>query len=373
MARSLHGPLAAMLREAHAAATESAATGVPIDEVSAMRAERAVEARAAAADRRLSRRSVLKAGAVAGVGAATASLSVAGVARAAMQPRIAIVGGGVAGLRCAHRLWTKWKKPSTIYEWDTRVGGRVDTLRDYYANGQIVEQHGEFISSEHSRTLSLASGLGLSLDLASTDAAYPAGTLDTYWLNGARYTQAMLDADWQAYAWATFNDAVRRAPWPTRYTDFTQAGYEWDHLSVVDWIEQHVPADSVRRSGSCATTWSSASSAARRNSSRRSTSSTSCGYDDSRSGQGFQSKIDALALRHRREVAHPRRERPARQRHGRAAPGRHDQDRTPARRRQGQRQPDIHPDVLGRGVDASRSSPTTWCWPCRSRPSARST
>ena len=51
----------------------------------------------------------------------------------------------------------------------------------------------------------------------------------------------MLDADWQAYAWATFNDAVRQAPWPTRYTGFTQAGYDWDHLSVVDWIEQHVP------------------------------------------------------------------------------------------------------------------------------------
>ena len=253
MARSLHGPLAAMLREAHAAATESAATGVPIDEVSAMRAERALEARAATADRRLSRRSLLKAGAAVGVGAATAALPAASVARAAAQPRIAIVGGGVAGLRCAHRLWTKWKKPSTIYEWDTRVGGRVDTLRGYYANNQIVEQHGEFISSEHIRTLGLASSLGLSLDLASTSAAYPAGTLDTYWLNGARYTQAMLDADWQAYAWATFHDAVRQAPWPTRYTGFTQAGYDWDHLSVVDWIERHVPAGSARRSASCAT------------------------------------------------------------------------------------------------------------------------
>jgi monoamine oxidase len=241
MARSLHGPLAAMLREAHAASTESAATGVPIDEVSAMRAQRALEARDATVDRRLSRRSLLKAGAALGVGATTAGLRAAGVAGAPAQPRIAIVGGGVAGLRCAHRLWTKWKKPSTIYEWDTRVGGRVDTLRGYFANNQIVEQHGEFISSEHIKTLGLASSLGLSLDLASTAAAYPAGTLDTYWLNGARYTQAMLDADWQAYAWATFNDAVRQAPWPTRYTGFTQAGYDWDHLSVVDWIEQHVP------------------------------------------------------------------------------------------------------------------------------------
>jgi len=51
----------------------------------------------------------------------------------------------------------------------------------------------------------------------------------------------MLDADWQAYAWATFNDAVRRAPWPTRYTSFTQAGFDWDHVSVADWITQTIP------------------------------------------------------------------------------------------------------------------------------------
>ena len=78
MARSLHGRLAAMLREAHAASTESAATGVPIDEVSAMRAERAIEARAATVDRRLSRRSLLKAGAVASVGAAAVGLPACG-------------------------------------------------------------------------------------------------------------------------------------------------------------------------------------------------------------------------------------------------------------------------------------------------------
>ena len=171
MARSLHSSLAAMIREAHAASTESATTGTPIDEVTAMRAERAREARRTVADVLVSRRSVLMAGVATGVLAATGGAT--SLARAAVQPRIAIVGGGIAGLRCAHLLWTKWKKPSTVYEWDDRVGGRVETLRGYFANGQIVEQHGEFISSEHISTLNLASSLGLSLDLASTAAAYP--------------------------------------------------------------------------------------------------------------------------------------------------------------------------------------------------------
>lgn len=241
MARSLHSSLAAMIREAHAASTESAATGIPIDDVTAIRAERARETRAVSAERRLSRRAVLKGGVAMGVLAATGGLVVPRSARAVPQPRIAIVGGGVAGLRCAHRLWTKWKKPSTVYEWDDHVGGRVETLRGYFANGQIVEQHGEFISSEHAATLGLASSLGLTLDTASTTTAYPVGTEDTYWLNGARYTQAMLNADWQKFAWAIFNNAVKQAPWPTRHTSYTTAGYAFDHMSVVDWINQYIP------------------------------------------------------------------------------------------------------------------------------------
>ena len=287
MPRPVHGPLAAMLREAHAASTESATTGIPIDEVSAIRSERAGRARALAAERRLSRRSLLKAGGALGVLGATAGLGP--TAAAATPPRVVIVGGGVAGLRCAHRLWTKWRKPSTVYEWDDRVGGRIETLRGYFANGQTVEQHAEFISSEHVATLNLAASLGLSLDLASTAAAYPPGTKDTYWLNGARYTQAMLDADWQANAWALFNDAVRVAPWPTRFTTFSQAGFDWDHVSVVDWIEQHVPGglDSpfgklcyyvvVSEYGGPPELQSALNLVY------------ILGYDDSRNGQGFQS------------------------------------------------------------------------------------
>jgi monoamine oxidase len=291
MARSLHGPLAAMIREAHAASTESSVTGVPIDEVSGVRAERARVARAIAAERRLSRRSILKAGAAIGAVAATGGLPVSGNVRAGTQPRIAIVGGGVAGLRCAHRLWTKWKKPSTIYEWDDHVGGRIETLRGYFANGQIVEQHAEFISSEHTATLNLATSLGLSLDLASTAAAYPAGTQDTYWLNGARYTQAMLDADWQVYAWATFNDAVRQAPWPTRYTGFTHAGYDWDHMSVADWITQYVPGGLSSPFGKLCyyVVISEYGGPPEQQSALNLVYILS--YDDSRNGQQFQSKV----------------------------------------------------------------------------------
>jgi monoamine oxidase len=149
-----------------------------------------------------------------------------------------IVGAGLAGVRCAHKLWTERGITSTIYEWDDHVGGRVETLRGYFVGGQIVEQHGEFISSEHTSMLNLASRFGLALDLAQQ---YPHGTSDVYWFNGGYYTQAQLNADWQKFGWSLFRKAVGQAPWPTRYNHFKQQALLWDQISVVDWINAHVP------------------------------------------------------------------------------------------------------------------------------------
>ena len=236
MRRSYHSRLTRMLREAAAAGVEAAATGIPMDEITDMRAERARMAQL----RGVSRRHLLTRAAAAGLVAALGTR--AHRAHGATQPRIVIVGGGLAGLRCAHELWTRSGWRATVYEADDRVGGRVETLRNFFTHGQIVEQHGEFISSEHTSTLALASALGLTLDVASTPAAYPEGTQDTYWFNGGSYTQAQLNADWHAFGWALFRNTVKQMPWPTRYNlKNSQAAIAADHMSVTDWIAAHVP------------------------------------------------------------------------------------------------------------------------------------
>jgi monoamine oxidase len=226
MRRSFRLPLTRMLREAQAACRESAATGVPIDEVTELRAER-----------RLTRRRFLQS-----AGGALAATAAAGVlprlARAASQPRVVIVGGGLAGLRCAQRLWTERGLASTIYEWSDRVGGRVATLRGYFADQQIAEKHAEFISSEHTSTLSLVRRFGLSLDNTYVD---PPDTNSIYWFNSGYYTQARLNRDWQEFAWALFYGAVQKAPFPTLYYSYNQTGWEWDHMSIVEWIERYIP------------------------------------------------------------------------------------------------------------------------------------
>ncbi|HEX9033840.1 MAG TPA: FAD-dependent oxidoreductase [Streptosporangiaceae bacterium] len=272
------------LREAHAACAEAAATGQPIDEVSGRRAERMAGRRRAAAEaaevyneavrrvrehgspqdysardaalqnvRRVGRRDFLKGTgrAAAGVTAVAVAGRVAGrpqraLASTKQQPAIAIVGAGLAGLRAAHMLWTKYGWRSTIYEATTGVGGRCQTKRGYWSNGMVSEIHGEFISSEHSSMLNLVKLFNLSLD---DTRAYAPGTVDTYWVNGARYTQAQLDADWQSWGWSLFNNAVQTVPWPQSYNSYNATGYQWDHMNVPQWLNQYMPGGTAGNFG----------------------------------------------------------------------------------------------------------------------------
>jgi monoamine oxidase len=212
-----------MLREAQAVVHEARVTGAPVDEVMAMRAARA---------HRPGRRQVLG-----GALATAAGVLLPRRSDAIGQPRVVIVGGGMAGLCCAWRLWEHRGIAATIYEWDDRLGGRVQTLRGYFAHAQSAEQHGEFISSEHTATRQLAKRFGLGLENTWAD---PTGVKDTYWFSGQRYTQKDLNRDWQDFGWKLFRDAVRKAP-HANYQHSSRTAHAWDHMSVSEWIETYVP------------------------------------------------------------------------------------------------------------------------------------
>jgi monoamine oxidase len=221
MRKSYRSTLTGMLREAQAACLQAAQTGAPIDEITAMRAERAP-----------TRRTIL-----AGAAAGSAALLLPRRSFAIGQPRVAIIGGGIAGLTCAHRLWENKRIKAQLYEWDTRVGGRIQTLRGYFQNGQITEQHAEFISSEHHATLNLAQRFGLTLENTYAD---PKGVKDGYMFGGTRYEQSALNADWQNFGFKLFRDAVRKAP-RANFQHHSKTALQWDHISVPEWIEKYVP------------------------------------------------------------------------------------------------------------------------------------
>ena len=88
-------------------------------------------------------------------GAGAAALALArrsfgcGTASGPNEPRIVIVGAGLAGLSCAYRAAPTAGSPRTIYEANPdRIGGRCWTSRDW-AGGQTAEHGGEFIDSRH--------------------------------------------------------------------------------------------------------------------------------------------------------------------------------------------------------------------------------
>ncbi len=188
------------------------------------------------AERRTTRRRFVREAGVAAVGL-TALGRTAPPARAASAPRIAIVGAGLAGLSAAHSL-REAGYAATVYEASNRVGGRCWTLRGAFADGQIAEHGGELIDQSHTAIRQLAQGLGLTLDnLLRAEAN---GTEMSGYFDGAAYSYAQMSVDLNG-AWQKIHKDVSAANYPTTWSSYTQRGWELDHMSIVDWIEESIP------------------------------------------------------------------------------------------------------------------------------------
>jgi monoamine oxidase len=188
----------------------------------------------------LTRRDFLKVGgATLGAAAMAGPLgALAATARAATQQgRIAIIGGGIAGLNAALTLQDAGIA-STIYEASSRVGGRMHSDTASWLNGQTSEHCGELIDSGHKTILGLANRFNLArVDLLG---AQPNGSTDSDYFFGRYYTDAQAQADFNA-VWNNVKKDVNAASYPTLYNLYTQAGYDLDHMSIYDWIESRVP------------------------------------------------------------------------------------------------------------------------------------
>ena len=91
------------------------------------------------------------------------------------QLDVAIVGGGLAGLRCADALVERGVDV-VVLEARDRVGGRV--FSHHFSDGQTCERGAEFIDSNHAEVLALAARLGLTLTSRSADLDPDATLLD---------------------------------------------------------------------------------------------------------------------------------------------------------------------------------------------------
>ena len=213
-----HTPLAKLLRHAASTAAQSERRDATVD------------------DTAMSRREFVRT-----ISAATAGLalpaSLFGARQVPTSARVAVVGAGLAGLTCAYRLKRSGIN-ATVYEANTRLGGRCWTRRDDFEHGHNAEHGGELIDQGHTTIRQLAQELGLPLD--NLLAAEPNGSTIFPYFDGVSYSYRDVVRDLKRI-WRPLHRDLIEAGYPTLYNSYTARGAQLDQMSVSDWINQAVP------------------------------------------------------------------------------------------------------------------------------------
>lgn len=133
---------------------------------------------------RPSRRAVLLAGAGALGSLVACGAAPARLARPGAGSSVVIVGAGIAGLVCAHRLG-QLGVHATIHEASARVGGRMLTDRKTFAGplgeGPVADHGGELVDTGHRTIQGLCQEFGLALDDVASASRH---LKPIYWLGG---------------------------------------------------------------------------------------------------------------------------------------------------------------------------------------------
>ncbi len=111
---------------------------------------------------------------------------------------VVIVGAGMAGLHCAYRL-KQSGVDALVFDAAPRVGGRMWSKRDGFADGQIIELGGELIDTPHTIMQSLAAEFDIALD--DLKSGVPEGEVgETFFFNGQHVAVEDLLAEWAPLA-----------------------------------------------------------------------------------------------------------------------------------------------------------------------------
>jgi monoamine oxidase len=149
---------------------------------------------------------------------------------------VIIIGAGIAGLTAGYRL-RQVGIPVRIFDAQNRVGGRMYSLRNFFADGQVCELGGELIDTGHTRIQALAAELGIPLDDLSTDD--PALGREVFYFDGATRSERQVVEAFVPVARRIVNDLSPLGADPdVRYVDAPSGAVMLDRLSVTEWLDR---------------------------------------------------------------------------------------------------------------------------------------
>lgn len=154
--------------------------------------------------------------------------------RVATEDEVVIVGAGIAGLTAAWRLRQQGVRVR-LFEAQSRIGGRMLSLRNHFPDGQVIELGGELIDTDHVRIRALAAELGLVLDdLLEGDTAH-----DTWWFDGRAIGEREIVEAFVPVAAAIERDLAAAGDGNYDYQDQSPGFRALDGISIAQWLDRN--------------------------------------------------------------------------------------------------------------------------------------
>jgi monoamine oxidase len=148
------------------------------------------------------------------------------------NPKIAIIGAGIAGLNAAYQL-KKAGLTASVYEARQRLGGRILSVTGPVGEGLVLDLGGHFVNTNHADMLELANEFGLKLFNRTEDAARFPFPEKAYYFDGKIRSEEEVADKLRPLAQQISDDA------DLLDKDYKKFAPMFDRMSVASYLDKH--------------------------------------------------------------------------------------------------------------------------------------